>query len=97
MQAYLFEIRDEPETARRQRIRQQRKRREFKIGFWCAFTAFCWGITPYAFVYADKVRGFDGMGGEIFVPLLPILLYAVLKMMKGVLKIILEVWASEYM
>ncbi len=32
------------------------------------------GITPCAFIYADSYRGYDSLGGEVFIPLFGVLL-----------------------
>ncbi len=42
---------------------------------WMLIIGFCIGITPYVFQYADSVRGYDAIGGEMFVPIMPIILY----------------------
>ncbi len=43
-----------------------------KILLWATFLA----LTPYAFRIANLHRGYDAIGGEIFVPLLPLLIIA---------------------
>jgi len=37
------------------------------------------GITPMAFVYADSVRGYDGLGGEVFIPVAGFVMILALK------------------
>jgi len=41
--------------------------------FWM-FCGFCFGITPYIFHIADLERGYNATGGEIFIPLIPVLI-----------------------
>ena len=56
---------------------------------WWIFIGFCLGITPYIFAIADLERGYNATGGEIFVPLIPFLVWAIkdsIKEMKGVFK-----------
>ena len=45
---------------------------------WCAnhilllvFAAICWTATPFMFYFADLERGYDALGGEAFIPMLP--------------------------
>jgi hypothetical protein len=56
---------------------------------WWLFVGLCLGITPYMFRIADAQRGYDATGGEIFVPFIPLLVWAIkdsIKEMKGVFK-----------
>ena len=56
---------------------------------WWVFIGFCLGITPYMFYSADLERGYNATGGEIFIPLIPLLVWAMkdfIKEMKGVFK-----------
>lgn len=50
--------------------------------FLLLFTVICWGLTPYIFCLADLERGYDATGGEIFIPLLPVIVWAFIKTMK---------------
>lgn len=76
-------ILDEPPAI--QELKRKHRLKEIKVGFWCAFTAFCWGITPYAYVYADQERGYDATGGEIFVPLIPFIVFVLVKAFKEII------------
>lgn len=49
---------------------------------WLLFTAICFVITPYAFYWADLQRGYDATGSEIFIPLIPFLMYGIVKHIK---------------
>lgn len=42
---------------------------------WMLVIGFCIGITPSVFRYADAVRGYDATGGEMFIPVIPIMIY----------------------
>jgi hypothetical protein len=53
---------------------------------WWVFVGFCLGISPYIFVLADVQRGYDATGGEIFVPLIPLLIWVIKNSVKGGLK-----------
>ena len=56
---------------------------------WWIFIGLYLGITPYIFTIADLERGYNATGGEIFIPLIPLLLWAMkdsIKEMKGVFK-----------
>jgi hypothetical protein len=55
------------------------------LSFWM-FCGFCFGITPFIFQIADLERGFNATGGEIFIPLIPFLLYSICKSTKEILK-----------
>jgi len=48
---------------------------------WLVFIATCWAFTPLVFSYARLERellGLDvGVGGELFFPLLPLLIYLI--------------------
>ena len=53
---------------------------------WCSnhllltvFAAMCWSITPLAFILADIERGYDALGGEAFVPVLPFFVWLIEK------------------
>lgn len=60
---------------RKARIIRNRKIRTAKIAIWSAFTGFCLGITPYCFQYVELQRGYEAIGSEIFIPMLPVILY----------------------
>jgi len=56
------------------------------LSFGGCFADSAFGITPYVFELADLERGYNGTGGEIFIPLIPFLVYAIkdsVKEMKG--------------
>jgi hypothetical protein len=40
---------------------------------WIAFFAVCWGLTPLAFMWADMERGYDSIGGEALIPIIPVI------------------------
>ncbi len=64
-------------------------KRKIKQVCWWIFIGLCLGITPYIFTIADMERGYNATGGEIFVPLIPFLVWAIkdsIKEMKGVFK-----------
>jgi hypothetical protein len=64
-------------------------KRKIKSHRWWLFIGLCLGITPYMFRIADTQRGYDATGGEIFVPFIPFLVWAIkdsIKEMKGVFK-----------
>lgn len=67
----------------------KRMKRKIKQVRWWIFIGFCLGITPYMFYIADLERGYNATGGEIFIPLIPLLAWAMkdsIKEMKGVFK-----------
>ena len=39
-------------------------------------------LTPNVFEYADKQRGYDATGGEILFPLIPLVLWLIVKTIK---------------
>ena len=64
----------------------KRMKRKIKQVCWWVFVGFCFGITPYMFYIADLKRGYNATGGEIFIPLIPLVLWAMkdsIKEMKG--------------
>lgn len=42
---------------------------------WLVFVALCIIFAPYVFEVADVSRGYDSTGGEIFIYLLPVLVW----------------------
>jgi len=66
---------DPVDVERRRRRKAREKIYRVATVIFLLLTGFCWGITPYCFQYADIQRGYDAIGGEAIVPLLPILLY----------------------
>ena len=60
-------------------------KRIFKgIKSWCkehplqtAFALMCWAITPLMFIAADIERGYDALGGEAAIPILPFLVWLI--------------------
>ena len=64
-------------------------KRKIKQVCWWIFIGLFLGITPYIFTIADMERGYNATGGEIFVLLIPFLVWAIkdsIKEMKGVFK-----------
>ena len=49
---------------------------------WFWITAVFWALTPLVFMYARYERGGPGIGGEIFVPMLPLLMWAIAAQIK---------------
>jgi hypothetical protein len=41
-----------------------------------------WALTPLFFYLADMQRGFDATGGEAFIPLIPFIVWTVIKTLK---------------
>lgn len=71
-------ITKKPNPADIERRRKRKARQKvYKIAsvVFLLLTGFCWGITPFCFQYAELERGYTAIGGEIFVPLLPIVFY----------------------
>lgn len=61
----------------RYRRKMKRKVEKTTAAIWLVFLVFlgfCWGITPYCFAYAKAFRGYDAIGSEVLIPLLPFLL-----------------------
>ena len=56
-----------------------------KVLFWI-FTGFCLGITPYIFHLANLERGYNAIGGEMFIPLIPLLVWLFHKTGKDFIK-----------
>ena len=54
---------------------KQIKRKMLHISFWAFTVGFFIGLTPYAFQAAYMERGYHAIGGEAFVPLMPVVLY----------------------
>ena len=46
---------------------------------WMLVIGFCIGITPSVFRYADAVRGYDAPGGDMFLPVIPIIIYLAIR------------------
>ncbi|MFL2104166.1 hypothetical protein [Desemzia sp. FAM 23991] len=46
-----------------------------KQTLWSIFAATCIWVAPYIFEIADGSRGYDSTGGEIFIYVLPILVW----------------------
>jgi hypothetical protein len=51
----------------------------FLIGLWL-------GFTPYVFYLADLERGYDGIGGEILFPFVPLLVGVIIHEVKDMTK-----------
>ena len=43
-------------------------------------------FLPAIFKYADVQRGYDATGGEIFIPLFPLIIWLIVKMLKDMFK-----------
>lgn len=43
------------------------------------FAAICWTATPFMFYFADLERGYDALGGEAFIPMLPFFVWLIEK------------------
>lgn len=76
----------EADRERKARILRNRRFGKVKIAIWSAFTGFCIGITPYCFQYANFYRESNAVGGEMFVPLLPVILYPMFSGMMNSIK-----------
>jgi len=50
--------------------------------FWFIFTVFFILITPLMFNLADLERGYNAIGGELFVPFIPLMTLAVKESIK---------------
>jgi hypothetical protein len=50
---------------------------KLKNACWWLFVGFCIGFTPYAFHLAELERGYKAVGGEIFIPLIPLLVWGI--------------------
>lgn len=66
---------DELVQSRTELARKRRHFRDYQIMGWSLFTGFIMGITPTVFTYARSFRPNASIGGEIFFPLLPVVLY----------------------
>ena len=53
---------------------------------WVKLTALFWLLTPLIFYIAYLERGYRAIGGEIFFPLIPLLIWLVVKTVKDDLK-----------
>lgn len=51
-------------------------KQKVKAALWWFIVGFCIGITPYTFYVADLQRGYYTIGGEMFIPLIPFLAWA---------------------
>lgn len=68
-------------------------KRKVKQCSWWIFIGLCIGITPYMFHLADLERGYtNGVGGEIFIPFIPILVYMIKDSIKQIMR---EVFRNE--
>lgn len=73
----------------------ERMKRKIKSHGWWLFVGFCLGVTPYVFRIADAQRGYNATGGEIFVPLIPLLLWMAKDAVKDIMDIIREVESND--
>ena len=44
------------------------------------------------FEYADQQRGYEATGGEIFIPVIPLLIWLVIRVTRDLLKTITKEW-----
>lgn len=49
---------------------------------WLIFTLLCFTLTPYTFKLAYGQRGYNAVGGEIFILILPIVIYMIVPIFK---------------
>ena len=56
------------------------------LGEWCSnhmlllvFADICWTVTPFMFYFADLERGYDALGGEAFIPVMPFFIWLIEK------------------
>lgn len=49
---------------------------------WLWITAAFWVLTPFMFRLAYAERGFQAIGGEIFFPLMPLIIWAIARTLK---------------
>lgn len=73
----------------------KRIKNRVRLHGWWLFVGFCLGITPYMFRLADVQRGYDATGGEIFIPLLPLLVWMMKDVMKDIRAITGEVESND--
>ena len=73
----------------------ERMKRKIKQVYWWVFVGFCFGITPYMFYIADLKRGYNATGGEIFIPLIPLLVWMVKEVVKDIRDIAEEVELND--
>lgn len=64
--------------------------KKYKKRIWWAFCGFCFGLAPYIFQLADKQRGFNALGGELFIFVIPFLVKLVYDVTKDLFKAIRE-------
>jgi TRAP-type mannitol/chloroaromatic compound transport system permease small subunit len=53
---------------------------------WLLLTAVFIALTPAVFQYAYNERGYSAIGGEIFFPFIPLLIWAIVKTVKDTFK-----------
>ena len=51
---------------------------------WIWITAIFWILTPFMFRLAYLERGYEAIGGELLFPLIPFLLWALVKTIKDI-------------
>ena len=59
---------------------------KIKAVFWILLTISCLLFTPVVFRNAREQRGYFAIGGEIFIPFIPLILWLVVKVVKDVFK-----------
>lgn len=71
-------------------------KRKIKKCCWLIFIGLCIGITPYTFHLADIERGYtNGVGGEIFIPFIPLIVWAIKASIKDMKETIKGVFNNE--
>ncbi|AZK44797.1 hypothetical protein [Paenibacillus lentus] len=68
---------------------------KLKNACWWLFVGFCMGFTPYVFHLAEIERGYKAIGGEIFIPLIPFLVWAIKVSINDMKTITKEVMENE--
>ena len=59
---------------------------KLKTIFWVLLTMLFIVFTPTVFNHAKIQRGYDAIGGEIFFPIMPLVLWVLVKVIKDMLK-----------
>ena len=68
------------------KIKLRLKAYESNFVEWCSnhllltvFAVISWTATPFMFYFADLERGYDALGGEAFIPMLPFFVWLIEK------------------
>lgn len=62
---------------------------------WLIATALFIASTPAVFTYAEAQRGYKAVGGELFFPLIPLMGWAVCRMVQDTFKDFKQILESE--